>query len=436
MKKTLFRPGLATTPAALLLLAATQNGLGQQSYQNSRAWEQVTTARRKNTLENNYYNLRAGPVDLSFTAGMSLEYNSNINASAINPSSDFILSPGVHSSAVWVVTEINRLSLDLDVGYVKYIENSQLDRMRISPGSLSQIDYDFYVSIFRINVHDRFSYTTEVATQSQLTGQASLGRFDNTLGVATAFNLKDWTFSLGYDHSWDVYSSGFTDNSRESEMFFARGGYEISPAVTVGMEASMGITTFSETIRGNSVNYTAGPYVTWQVSDHIALDVRAGMSIYQQDQASQFLVPDFTTNPPTLKVVTDDSSPTGIYASVDMRHQVNEWLSHTLSVTRSTQQAAGVFSNYYESMSFDDSASWRIFNKVSFGTRLGYEIGKLSATGTTGEEYTRFSIGAYSSYQLMEKLSSTLGYDFTKRGSNRSLGYNAHRVTLSFNYRF
>ena len=71
-----------------------------------------------------------------------------------------IIRPQFNIDAIWPVTQLNTLKLDLGLGYSFYLEhpNSDTNGVLISPGS--QLSFDIFVQDFRINLHDRFSAAT------------------------------------------------------------------------------------------------------------------------------------------------------------------------------------------------------------------------------------------------------------------------------------
>src|SRR3954463_8693183 len=95
---------------------------------------------RKEAIDRNLYNLKAGPVLLRFDALMGFEFNDNPQLED-NPSEvDFAFRPELDMAALWALNSRNALSFNLGVGYVKYINNTDLDHVIIAPNSEIAID--------------------------------------------------------------------------------------------------------------------------------------------------------------------------------------------------------------------------------------------------------------------------------------------------------
>src|SRR5207249_4301058 len=56
----------------------TRSAFGQEELRSSLAGEKVAEARKRD-IENQLYNIKAGPVNLLFDAGLGIELNDNIN---------------------------------------------------------------------------------------------------------------------------------------------------------------------------------------------------------------------------------------------------------------------------------------------------------------------------------------------------------------------
>src|SRR5450631_1710490 len=109
----------------------------QDAIRPSLAGEAASEARRQ-SIDKIPYNLQLGPMKLRFNATLGFEYNDNINlsedATALVPSpagpvlittqqqSDFIIRPEVNINALWPITQLNTLKMDLGVGYAFYMD--------------------------------------------------------------------------------------------------------------------------------------------------------------------------------------------------------------------------------------------------------------------------------------------------------------------------
>ncbi|PYS92727.1 MAG: hypothetical protein DMF62_00045, partial [Acidobacteria bacterium] len=199
---------------ALALLAA-PIVQAQDAVRPSLAGEGAAEARRQ-SIDQIPYNLQLGPIKLRFSATLGVEYNDNVNlaedgsAIFIGPGgpfvitteqlSDFIIRPQLNVNALWPVTQLNTLKLDLGIGYSFYMDHSEYNTngVLINPGS--QLSFDIFVGDFRINLHDRFSLEQDPVAEIGLSSVADYGRFQNTAGVSVLWDLNAAVVTLGYDH--------------------------------------------------------------------------------------------------------------------------------------------------------------------------------------------------------------------------------------------
>src|SRR4029077_20887220 len=96
----------------LSLLCAPVVLRAQDAVRPSLAGEAASEARRQD-IDRIPYNLLLGPVRFRFSATMGVEYNDNINLAEVNEQSDFILRPQVNLDAIWPITQLNTLRLDI-----------------------------------------------------------------------------------------------------------------------------------------------------------------------------------------------------------------------------------------------------------------------------------------------------------------------------------
>ena len=100
---------------ACLVWAVSPCARSQDAVRPSLAGEAASEARHQD-IERLPYNLLVGPLRFRLSATMGVEYNDNINLSEVNTQDDFILRPQINFDAIWPVTQINTLRLDLGLG--------------------------------------------------------------------------------------------------------------------------------------------------------------------------------------------------------------------------------------------------------------------------------------------------------------------------------
>src|SRR3954466_6356591 len=119
---------LSLAVIATLLVTVVAAG-AQDAIRPSLAGEAAAEARRQ-SIDKIPYNLQVGPIKFRFSATMGIEYNDNINLAEdasytfftstgvaipvrTEAQSDVILRPQVNLNALWPITQLNTLRLDL-----------------------------------------------------------------------------------------------------------------------------------------------------------------------------------------------------------------------------------------------------------------------------------------------------------------------------------
>src|ERR1700739_3352534 len=125
------------------------------------------------------YNLLLGPVRFRVGATVGVEYNDNINYAERNTQDDVIITPNVTLDAIWPVTQLNTLRLDLGIGYSFYLDHSSNDTDAILIAPKSQLAFDIFVGDFRINIHDKFQLQQDPVQEGALSNVADSGRVGN-----------------------------------------------------------------------------------------------------------------------------------------------------------------------------------------------------------------------------------------------------------------
>ena len=399
---------------------------GQEAVRMSIAGAEAAEARRRAATTMGYYNLKLGPTAWNFGTGLGVEYNSNVNYTESNPEADLIFRPQLNTRLVWPVSDQNSLNLALGAGYSAYVKNSKLDRAFITPGS--ELSFDIYVGDFWINLHDRFSITEDSYQDPTVVGSGNYSQFQNALGVATLWDLNKVIVRVGYDHvNYDSLSGGNGQNSDGqpsgySEVVSTSAGYALKPGMLLGVELGGSLINYTTATTNTPVStakqWNLGGFYDAPVTEYIHFTGHAGYTVYSPDANG---------------ATTTFSDFKGIYAQLDIRHRVNQYMEYSLSGGRniSVAFAGGTIDRYFA----DWQASWKILRKVSLGMSFHYEHGSQVLAG--GETYDQYGPGINLSRPITAKLSSSLGYNFFWRGSDLpGRNYTVNVVSLNFNYAF
>jgi hypothetical protein len=423
----------------------------QDAIRPSLAGEAAAEARRQ-SIDKIPYNLQVGPIKFRFSATLGIEYNDNINlaedGSAVflsptgpilitsEPESDIILRPQVNINALWPITQLNTLKLDIGVGHSFYLDHSEFDTnsILISPGS--QLAFDIFVGDFRINFHDRFSLEQDPIAEAALSNVADYGRFQNTAGVSVLWDLNQAVVTVGYDHYTFISTTDAFDYlDRNAEILSGSIGFTPSSMMTVGVEGSFIDTYYDQNILNDSRTYSVGAFLETQITSFLKLRVAGGYQKIDFDSGG---------------LVNDPHDLNDYYANALLSHRVNSVLTQNISVGHETQ--LGVNSNYVKLNYVRHTTNWNIFYHTLFSTELFYEdaddsggSGPLFApipgvpniNPFVAEHIHRYGGALTLGYQLTQHVTLGLRYQYTQKDSDQPLrDYRQNRVALDGTYSF
>ena len=391
--------------------------LGQEALRESLAGSKSAEAREL-AIENQPYNIKAGPVSLLFDASLGIELNDNINLAETGRQDDVIFQPKLNIRAFWPVTQQNSLNFSLGVGYAKYLNNSQYDYPSIAPGSA--LSFDIFAGDFLINLHDRFSYIIDPLENGDLSGVVRLSGFSNTAGVNTDWDLNKLILSVGYDHfNFASTTSAFEYLDRSSELFFGRAAFRLNPTTTAGLEATGSLNDYQQNILHDNSTYSAGLFGSMQLTENFQFTARAGYVNYLFDSGDQ-------------NGQTSDRDM--FYFGLGLRHRINQFLSQSIQGRREAR--LGLTAEYVERYLIWHQMNWNIIRDVKLVTELYFEHGILRNLQTESS-FDRFGGLIYATYQLTEKLFPRLAYRYTLKNSDvAGSDYYQNSLMVDLTYRF
>ena len=362
-----------------------------------------------------------GPVQLVLGASAGATADDNVYQSQSHPQQDLQLNSGVELGFIWPATPQSELRLNSGIGYSKYIETPANDRINIAPGSDLAFGIEFEDG--RLIFFDQFSYAQEVRTVASVGGLGFIPRFDNTIGFRVEWSPNRWIFSTGYSH--DTFLSDenlYQYLNRGSEYFYVRGGRRIIEDTQAGVEASTSLTAYELHLQSDNTSYSFGPFVEWQITHFIKASARGGYTVYNFDAA------DFGQPAHTLS---------SYYASLDVSHQLTEFITQNLSVARSINLGLNTGNNYSEEWSANYSLNWAATHFLGLHLGFSYAIGDQPMLYSLNENYRHFDISPGLTYQLTRKFDISLNASHSERFSNiDGSAYQGNRVGIQLHYAY
>ena len=385
----------------------------QDAIRPSLAGEAAAESRRQ-SLDNIPYNLLAGPIRFRFSATAGLEYNDNVNVAEINRQEDFIFRPQVNFNALWPITQLNTLRLDLGLGYGFYLDHSEYNTNGILLSPNSQLSFDVFVSDFRINFHDRFSLEQDPVGEPGLSNVADYGRFQNTAGVSVLWDLNKAVVTFGYDHyNFIATNSSFDYLNRNSEILLGSVSVAATSTTGVGAESSFIWNRYDQNFLNDSNTFSVGGFVETQITGYLKLRLAGGYQMIDFDSNS-FVVSPFPGAGGFL-VFNDSSKLDDYYVNILISHRINAAITQRLSAGHESQ--LGVNSNYIKLNYVRHTVNWNIINRTLLATELFYEDAEDSG-GFINEHFERYGGALSLGYQLTRNVTLGARYQYTRKSSD------------------
>ena len=419
----------------LPLLMAPSVIRSQDAVRPSLAGEAASEARRQD-IERIPYNLLAGPIRFRVGASVGVEYNDNINyADDGFEKDDVIIRPQLNFDAIWPVTQLNTLRLDIGISYSAYLDNSSANTngVLISPGS--QIAFDIFVGDFRINIHDRMSIQQDPIAELGLSNVIDYGRFQNYAGISLLWDLNTVLITLGYDHFTYISTTDRFDYlNRNSEILTGSIGFNLTDTIFIGAEGNGVFTYYDDSVLNDNTAYSVGGFVETQLTNNLRVRLAGGY---------QWI--DFDNNTVNFFgfLIHDKENQRDYYANGLLTHQINGSISQSISAGHENQ--LGVNSNSIRLNYVRHTVTWKIVRDTLLTTEFFYEDAKDSGgaaafflTGSAkGEHLQRYGGAVTLGYQLTPHVTLGLRYQYTQKDSDVPLrDYKQNRVSLDGTYSF
>lgn len=389
------------------------------------------------------YNFAIGDIRFGLAAGIGLEWNDNIKLSENDRLSDFILRPILNLEAQWQISDLNTLRFNIGVSYAKYFNYSEYDTNGVLISPTSDIALNFFLGSVKFTIRDRFSYQEDAYDVPQLSNTAIYGRWENQAGLGMDWSINEaFNISAGFDNYnlWATENE-FSEQDRMINTVFIKPGWQIHPAIKIGINASYSYIDFSSNQRSNGENLLAGAYIEWQLSDVTNLYLEGGYQRMKFDGSSDYYddqIEELNLDPDDSNAVRDilrdnDDDTGNYYVKFEINNRPSDIFRHRLTYSYTTE--IGFNSNYYEIYNVGYDAQWRPMEHVELGPTVFYEHYKTSGVGPETADRVGASLGIR--YHFSNSITVGLDYRYLWKNSNlEGADYYQNLAFLSIYYKF
>jgi hypothetical protein len=422
---------------------------GQDALFNSLSLDQSTADRSTQLVNQSAAQAHWGPVQFSAGASTGFSYDDNLNGSEVDPQSDVVTRAGISLDGFWPATDQSQLQFGTSIGYDEYLRYTGNNGLEISPDSA--LTYSVSLAEVVVTLFDQLSYTRQVRTEAALANVTTLPQLDNNVGLRAEWDPGHWVWLASYSHDNFWSDAAHEYLNRSSEYLVVRAGWRFAAATQMGLEASDSITDYELDTQNNNQNASLGGYLDWKARPSLTLNLRGGLVFFEPDSPSPpgssrtiiIIGPPGPTNSPS----SPGSSVNSYYASVQITHQLTDYLSHSLSLDRSLQAGLNQGSSYIEQLSIAYTLSWSLTQRISVVASASYVDGQqpltlaapnnpLIITAVT-EDYQQYAGGLQLTWQCTDHFAASVNFGHSLRNSNQSgRNYTDNAFGGQINYAF
>lgn len=387
--------------------------------------------------------MKVGPVLLNFNSSLEADFNDNIAVSSSGQVSDFLLTPEVGIDASWPVSQENTLSLTTSLGYTFYLFHPKYDTSQALVSPNSRLSFNIYTGDFKINLHDDFSYEQDPVTEAVLSNIVNFDRFSNDAGIGVTWDLNKVILNLNYDHinffSFDLQNVNGTHASNPGALDYsadqvsASAEFHFSSTFITGLEATGSLRSYDQ-FSGDYDQFSVGPYVKVQVTDHIKAEASAGFQ-YASTPAND-LTPNQILQPNSLQANSSSSSSDSYYADLSLEQKVNAYYFHRLALGHDLQ--LDILGDQSDSTYVNYTSSWKVNNHLNLAFTLGYQDVSESGGGLLDvASYNLLTFGAQANFPVTKRISGSVFYQFNDKFAAASdQSYEQNKLGMILTYHF
>ena len=367
------------------------------------------------------FNLKIGPFEFDLSANTGISFNDNILLSP-DKESDIILSNGIGISTNYAITRSNKLRFGLDLSYIKYINNSELDNFELGMNNSlttsagNTFDFEVVIDELTLLFFDDINVSADPFEEPGVVGLSEFGRFRNELGVDAFWDLNDLQLKVTGSRSiTEIFgTSSFDFLNRWTNRLSTTASANVKPWLNIGFTASTSWRDFDQDRRSNSITRSLGPNAQVEIGDYI--DLRASL----QKTTTEF--------------DTDTQSNRDLYTGdFEITHDINAYLDHSFNFQRTIRPGVNLDANNFVTDNYQYDLKWQMSSRslVSAG------INHLNGDQEDQSSFTRTDVQLGMNYIINSKSSVSINASRAVRdGGDEEGDYDRNLLDISYQYNF
>lgn len=363
-----------------------------------------------------------GPVQIALGAGLSMEYNDNINLSATDPIGDLIAHPRVMMDLAWQITRTNNLTVRLDVGYDYYFGHVESRRSAIFLNPDTVIEFNIFFGDFRLQIYDKPIIQNDPSGDPTVSDVVNFNIFQNALGASLLWDGNDILLNVGVQRQDSIsFDSEFNDNDSYGYMVYAAAFLRPDPLYQIGTRLSSTYTIYTAGGRGDTRSSLAGLIFQANLSPYTSIYAEGGLQFIEVSASSNGFHDGYNKVQPYYEVTIDN--------------RLNRYITQYLAVSKISAPTFG--SELDDSLNIYYGINYQYNKRISFGIFGGCLLGSDVGSGGQEYDYTRFEVGLRVNYQWLKDWNWFVDYRHLNQvSSNANTAYTQNRISIGFQMMF
>lgn len=361
-----------------------------------------------------------GPARVAIGMSYSLRYTDNVNLTP-DRQWDLINTPLLNLGFYVPVADTSSVQFSLGVGYAFYVNESDLNRFILTPGSA--LTYTIPLDNWTITFYDSMSFTSDPLAEPGLSRTGQYGSFQNSIGTRVTWSPDRWVLTAGASYRTQFSTvSQYDYLNSHGPNFIVQAGYKITGQTQVGLETSVGLDRYDDPLRNDFNSYSMGPYLNWQLLENLNIVARTGYVYYDFARAS---------------VGAAGGTFGSYYGNITASQRLTDYISHSLTLSREFSPGISSTSSQLQQTSeITYSPQWQFTDAGTLSVSGGYQKGNNGTLGI-GDSYNRWVAGAGVNFLLTSRWRTGLNYQFYSRdSSDPRRSYKVNNITWSVSYSF